>query len=292
MSRNYLVRIVLLDNDIDLCSPSVAKHLDICFDPFLLSDVCSSALSRYVKSLLIQDLTIPSGTQARYFLRRDCLAGNLPHRTSRNFLGCRVSGIIAVSSWTAVSNDEHHCFLQSLGSVLALDGGNCDILLQTFRPSMTDLHFYIPVNQYLKEMEDRAALEKAPTSASSLAHPVPHFEARHQHPGLHSRALSTPGRLWAHGQQGTVDRVGTHERTALLSRRHSYVDTTELDDDEDRMKTTGEGPVAGGTIMYICLSLMLLMCLTDRYPSSSYSGVSTTLPSSSHNLLYGSSGLR
>jgi hypothetical protein len=60
--------------------------------------------------------------------------------------------------------------------------------------------------------------------------------------------------MWAArdgASQGTLGRVGGHERTALLARRHSYVDTTELDDDEDRMKNTGDGPVAGGTIMGI-----------------------------------------
>lgn len=98
-------------------------------------------------------------------------------------------------------------------------------------------------------MEDRAALEKQPTSANSLTHPTPQFETRHQHPGLHSRALSTPGRIRTYVRPGTVQDGVSSERTTLLARRHSYVDTTELDDDEDRMKTAGEGPVAGGTIM-------------------------------------------
>lgn len=46
-----------------------------------------------------------------------------------------------------------------------------------------------------------------------------------------------------------MDVVASTERTALLTRRHSMVDTTELDDDEDRMKSESSGPVAGGTVL-------------------------------------------
>jgi hypothetical protein len=60
--------------------------------------------------------------------------------------------------------------------------------------------------------------------------------------------------MWAAGidsrRQGSMDVVASTERTALLTRRHSMVDTTELDDDEDdRMKSESSGPVAGGTVL-------------------------------------------
>ena len=104
-------------------------------------------------------------------------------------------------------------------------------------------------------MQERAALKAAGPAASTLAYPQPNFAAQHARPGAlnaHSRAASTPGRMWAAvDRQSSMDAVGVNERTQLLKRRHSMVDTTELEDGDDRMNSDSNGPVAGGTVLGI-----------------------------------------
>lgn len=68
---------------------------------------------------------------------------------------------------------------------------------------------------------------------------------------LHLRTASTPGRMT--DQMNGVPKLPT-ERSALLKRSQSMIDTTEADDQEDgerRMDSGQSGPIAGGTVLGI-----------------------------------------